>query len=146
MTEQPHKLPYYAALLLLLSRDQHRIEKPSSESVNRLLERFGDKGGEATPEDASLADATTTGQSSSSADQPTAQDADHPVKSEVAADTNGAAADEEKPSEDAATTEITYEPKISSQVLEYLEKRFQSYMQETDWLKIRLSVRWQALG
>lgn len=123
MTEQPHKLPYYAALLLLLSRDQYRIEIPSSLPI--------ESSGEAQTKTEPAGDVVMSEETPQALTEDQGS-ADLPAKPEAAI----TAADNQT----QARPDVAYEPKISLQVLEYLEKRFQSYMQELDWLKIRLSV------
>jgi hypothetical protein len=115
VTEQPHKLPYYSALLMVLTHNQYLLDEPFN------------KNGPVADEDATKEDG---------------KDASADVKPEVDVkmeSVDGAAADVKmEVKEEVAADDLNR--RISWLVIQDMNERFGKWVAERQWLKVRLCV------
>lgn len=110
VTEQPHKLPYYSALLMVLTHNQYLLDEPFS------------KNGSATNEDVQKEDG---------------KEAPVDVKPDVDVKMEAEAPDVKmQPKE----SEEDLNRRISWLVIEDMNERFGKWVAERQWLKVRLCV------
>lgn len=114
VTEQPHKLPYYSALLMVLTHNQYLLDEPFN------------KNGPVINEDATKEDGKDT-----SAD--VKPDVDVKMES-----VDGAADVKMEVKEEVGVDELNR--RISWLVIQDMNERFGKWVAERQWLKVRLCV------
>ncbi|KAJ9092035.1 hypothetical protein QFC21_007015 [Naganishia friedmannii] len=127
VTEQPHKLPYYSALLVVLSQDQYLLDQPLIKKDPAALE--GNK------EDSAA----------QTADDPTTTDTPMETATDVKVETDDDVKMEPSTTDEKVESEEDVSRRrISWLVIQNMNERFGKWVVERHWLKVRLCLQFFA--